>query len=650
MADGTTRDDWVPMRDGARLAVTLYLPPEAAGPQPCILEALPYRKDDLTSSSYSTEYERLRDEFGYAVARLDLRGTGSSSGRATDEYPYQEQQDLAEVIAWLADQPWCDGNIGMYGTSYSGFNSLQLAAERPPALKAVVAIYATDDRHEDDVHYMGGALRWLDLIDYCHYMTPMNALPPVPAVWGQGWRDEWRARIDEHEPWLFTWLEHQRRDDYWQHGSIRPAYDDIECAVMLVVGWADGYRNNSFRTMEALRAAGRPVELLAGPWAHASTSSSLPGPRIDLVPEMAAWWDRWLRGAPPAPDRPVARWYARDSHAPAPDLDTVPGVWRADQWPTPRSATRNLSLDAREPYAVRPDVGLAAWNSCAGHLPWGQPTDQRYDDADSLRWDFPVGTLSDDAVEIAGYPRLRLRVTSTEPVATVSTKLCDVAPDGTSTLVTRGLLNLTRRAGTATAEPLVPGEVYDVEVVLEATAWRWLPGRTLRLSVAGVDWPNTVAPPRPLTLTVHSGELELPTYDPDGSPYPTPEFVPGDTPEEAEGTLWERSRDVLARRTSARVDHGSTFDGPYGSVTDHYQGGVEVDTATFAQTATADVTFTMRYQDDGDGSPVVCSARSRMRVTADESAFEVTVDLDCRDDDQTVAARRWHRTFPRDLA
>ena len=160
-------------------------PDPSAGPQPCLLEALPYRKDDLTSS-YAESYEALRDHHGYAVCRLDLRGTGSSAGDATDEYPPAEQRDLVEVIAWLAAQEWCDGNVGMWGTSYSGFNSLQIACERPPALKAICAIYATDDRWTDDVHWRGGALRLVDLVDYCHYMTPMCVLPPVPAVWGDG--------------------------------------------------------------------------------------------------------------------------------------------------------------------------------------------------------------------------------------------------------------------------------------------------------------------------------------------------------------------------------------------------------------------------------------------------------------------------------
>ena len=122
---------WIPMADGTRLAARLWLPDEL--PAAVVLEALPYRMDDLTSS-YSAEYERLCREGSFAVARVDLRGTGSSEGIATDEYPPQEQADLAEVIAWLAAQEWWIGRVGMYGTSYSGFNSIQMAVERPPAL------------------------------------------------------------------------------------------------------------------------------------------------------------------------------------------------------------------------------------------------------------------------------------------------------------------------------------------------------------------------------------------------------------------------------------------------------------------------------------------------------------------------------------
>jgi putative CocE/NonD family hydrolase len=201
------RHVWIPMADGVRLAASLHLP-DAGDPWPVLLEALPYRKDDVTAG-YRSEYERLAGEHGYAVARVDLRGTGSSEGVADDEYPPQEQADLCRVVEWLAAQPWSTGAVGMYGTSYSGFNSLQVAAERPPALKAVVAIYASDDRYTDDVHYLGGALRLLDLVDYPLYMVALNALPPVPALAGPGWRERWRERVEGLEPWLLRWLEEQ---------------------------------------------------------------------------------------------------------------------------------------------------------------------------------------------------------------------------------------------------------------------------------------------------------------------------------------------------------------------------------------------------------------------------------------------------------
>lgn len=289
MAEGTLERVFVPLPDGTRLAVSLFLP-HGDEPVPCVIEALPYRKDDLTAS-YQSEYVRLRDEHSYAVARVDVRGTGSSDGLATDEYPAQEQRDLCGVIAWLAGQPWCTGSVGMYGTSYSGFNALQVACERPPALKAVCAIYATDDRYTDDVHYMGGSLRLLDIVDYPAYMVAMNALPPVPALVGDGWRDTWRERVESLEPWLVRWIEEQRDSAYWRHGSVRPAYDRITCPTMLVGGWADGYRNNTFRTFEALEC---PKRLVVGPWSHMSTATSLPGPHIDLVPELVRWFRQWL--------------------------------------------------------------------------------------------------------------------------------------------------------------------------------------------------------------------------------------------------------------------------------------------------------------------------------------------------------------------
>jgi len=209
------RHTFVRMPDGIHLHTTLYLPDDrASGPWPAILEVLPYRKDDLTAS-YRPDYLRLA-QHGYAVCRADVRGTGTSEGVSTDEYTHEERSDLLALIAWLAEQDWSSGSVGMYGTSYSGFNSIHAAMERPPALKAIIPIFATDDRYADDVHYFGGALKALDLVDYPSYMVAMNALPQVPAHAGDGWRDEWERRVMSNEPWVLPWLEHQRYDDYWK--------------------------------------------------------------------------------------------------------------------------------------------------------------------------------------------------------------------------------------------------------------------------------------------------------------------------------------------------------------------------------------------------------------------------------------------------
>jgi predicted acyl esterase len=622
------------MRDGVHLAATVFLP-DTPDPQPCLLEALPYRKDDLTSS-YAATYERMRGEFGFAVCRVDLRGTGSSDGHATDEYPAAEQADLVEVIGWLADQPWCSGRVGMFGTSYSGFNSLQVACERPPALEAVCAIYASDDRWTDDVHYRGGALKWLDLVDYCHYMTPMNALPPVPGVYGDGWRAEWRRRLAQLEPWVLAWLREHTDGDYWRHGSVRRAdgtgYERIGAAVMLVAGWADGYRNNSFRTVDALARAGVPHRLLAGPWAHADPGSAMPGPRIDLDSEMAAWFDTWLRkGGVGHEDRVDV--FVRESTHPAPDLDVHAGFWTDDTSAEPTS----YELGGRAGLDVAPDTGTAAWIDCAGHLPWGQSGDQRLDDARSLVWEWPA-----EEVTLVGHPVARLRVCVTRPEASLSVKLCDVFADGTSALVTRGTLDLSFRAGVHDApQPLTPGTTYEVEVVLDACAYRFAPGQTLRLSVAGTDWPNTVAPPAPHRLDVLGGELVLPVS---GAEAHDPGFTPGDesSSEDPQGTEWTVSDDVLGRTTTCSVRHGSDYALPHdGHAWEQYAGSVSVDRRTFSQHAHADCTFRLTWP----GTDV--RVRSTMRVDLTADALEVRIDLDAHDGEEQVARREWTERRPR---
>jgi predicted acyl esterase len=655
---------WIPMDDGARLAVTLYHPAGVAT-QPVILEALPYRKDDATLS-YRAEYRRLADEGHYHVARVDVRGTGSSEGIAVDEYTEREQNDLEAVIAWLSEQPWSSGAVGMYGTSYSGFNSLQLAARRPEALRAVIAIYATDDRFTDDVHYSGGALRAIDLVDYCHYMTAFNALPPVPSVYGDGWRDEWRRRIDHGEPWLLRWLHEQVDGPYWRNGSLRMAasgadrhvgYERIQCATMIVAGWADGYRNNTFRTFERLRG---PKSLLFGPWSHMSTANSLPGPHLDLVPEMLRWWDRWLRGVDNGVDRePPIRVFVKHATKPEPDLARHEGEWRFEPtWPPDRLEWRTLRPRRAGTAIVRPrgGVGTNAWISCAGALPWGQPLDQRGDDAFSVCLDWPVG---DQPVEVLGAAVVTTRVRAAAPVAQLSAKLESVFPDGTSALVARGLLNLTHRDSMTSPTPLVPGQWYDVDLELDVGSWVYPPDHTIRLALAGSDWPNNWMAPTSegIDVDLDATTLLLPVVA-GAAPVPRrPEFTDAhgygrsgtidaggvdlDDADRAPPKMrWQIEHDVLDRvvRAVTRYGHRSArYDDAYiGEVTS------SIDDPAIG-TATATTRVTIRWPE------ATVTTEARLRFRSDAEQYHVEIDLDVDENEAPFARRTWHATIPRHL-
>ena len=653
----------IEMDDGVRLAATLYLPDETEptrAPWPAVLEALPYRKDDVTGHSRS-EYRRLA-EAGYVLCRLDVRGTGSSEGIATDEYPAVERTDMATVIDWLATQPWSLGTVGMYGYSYSGFNSIQIAMERPPALKAIIPVYATDDRYGDDVHYYGGVVKQLDQIDYPTYMVAMNALPPVPEIYGEGWREEWARRLEGSVPWVLTWLEHQRLDDYWKAGSLFVDYGAIECPTMIVAGWADGYRNNSLRTFERLTC---PKRLVIGPWAHAATDTSLPGPNHDLIPEHIRWWDRWLKGIDNGIDRePPIVVFAQRSTMPAPDRAEVRGEWRYEPtWPAERlapvgwklaSAQANRPGEGPDELEVRGDVGYTAWISCAGVLPWGQPDDQRPDELHSLTYTWePL----DRELEILGHARLRLRVTSSAPVAYLSAKLCDVFPDGTSSLVTRGMLNLTHRASREHPSALTPGEAVEIELVLEAMSWTFEPGHRVRLDLAGTDWPNAWSPPEPVTLRIDrsTASLELPVLDGPSPVADRPSLAPprlGDPDESAdsgdpnEGVRWSITHEALTRITSANA--GSTFEDEatetVPAMRSHYDGVVSVSTSDPGVASTrGEAEYEMQWAE------ATVTSRTECTIASDAAAYHTTIDLIVHENGEECFRRRWERSIPRDL-
>jgi predicted acyl esterase len=647
------RRAWLTMRDGTRLAARLWLPERT--PAPVVLEALPYRMDDLTSS-YASEYEELCERGGFAVCRLDIRGTGSSEGVAEDEYTQAELDDICEAIAWLAAQEWSNGRVGMTGTSWSGFNAIQVACLRPPALHAIVPIYATDDRYTDDVHYMGGIVKAIDLVDWVTYMVACNVLPPVPAVAGEGWRDAWLRRIETSEPWVLRWLEEQHDGSYWRHGSLRPGYERIACPTMIVAGWADGYRNTTLRTFAELRC---PKRLLVGPWSHMSTRTSLPGPHVDLVPELCRWFGRWLRDERNGIDEePPIVYYARRSTRPAPDLAEVRGEWRAEPaWPSERLRPTALRPEGAgtDVVTVRGDVGVSGWISCAGKLPWGQPSDQRPDDAFSVTYDWqPL----EHELELLGHPRVTLTLVPDAPVQYLSARVCDVFPDGTSALVSRGVLNLAHRDGHHHPAPLEPGVAVDVTIELEATSWILEPGHRVRLALSGSDWPNTWPPPSAGELRVDRASVELTLPVMHGPPTtaapalpaatgPDPHTPEPDGPDEP--VTWEICHDALERRTRARVGSGTSYAAPFDAhVVERYEGevGVAVD-----DPAAAWAVGTTVYRISWPELDVVTEAR--LEVRSDASAYHVAVDVSVEEiGDAGIGRRdrRFERVIPRRLA
>lgn len=648
------------MRDGVRLSATLY-PPDGRGPWPALVEALPYRKDDLTAG-YRPEYQRLAAEFGYLVCRVDVRGTGSSEGTPVGEYTRAELDDLVEVIGWLAQQSWSNGNVGMYGTSWSGFNSLQVAMLRPPALKAICSIFASDDRYADDVHYFGGAKKQLDLVDWPVYMEAENLLPPVPSVYGEGWRELWERRVAEYVPWHVDWLEHQTYDGFWKHGSLREDYGAIEAATMLVTGWADGYTNIALRGMAALRC---PRRLLAGPWAHADVETSRPGPNIDLIPEMVRWWDRWLKGIDNGVDRePPITVFVRRPTPPAADLAAYRGEWRFEPgWPLERSreavfeltaATADRSGAGPDELEVRGDVGWTAWINCAGGPPWGQPQDQRPDEAFSLVYDWePLG----EELEILGHPRVRATVRSSAPVAFLSAKLCDLHPDGTSQLVTRGLLNLTHRTSRETPTPLSPGEAYEVDVEMEVTSWVFEPGHRIRLDLAGTDWPNCFPPPGPVTLAVdrqgttlvlpvldgHPPIAERPSLPPPRRTQAGGESARGEALDEL---VWTIEHDIADDETRAVARYGGSSGADDGvpAIEWRHGGTVGVSTEDPARSwVDASARYTIVYPE------ATVSAEVRSRIDTDADTYHLRLEIDTAEDGAPRWSRRLERRIQRKL-
>jgi putative CocE/NonD family hydrolase len=558
------RNVLMPLPGGVELAADLYLP-DAPGPFPALVSFYPYRKDDVKGANGEFAI-RYFVERGYAHVLADFRGLGNSSGVSSEAMSYDEAADGSALVEWIASQPWCDGNVGMWGVSYGGITSFQTASARPPHLRAIVPIFASFDIY-NDWFYPGGCFNCLGIGTWASQMLAMQLAPPMCHDTEGRWYEVWRARLEESQPYILPWLDHPERDEFWRAKAI--PLELIDVPTFLIGGWRDLFPEAMTRAYEQIQA---PRKLWMGPWLHVAPDSSRIVP-VEYLPEMCRWFDRFMREERNGiEEEPPVTLYVQGE-----------GDWKHErEWPIARTQERTFYLAAGSalldappeteqsiPYVTDPTVGVQAglWDPKGTGL--GLPLDQRPDDDRSLS--FTSEPLL-ETLEISGSPEATLTAAVEEGKDTnLVVKLCDVAPDGFSTLVTSGWLKGSHRFSHERPEPLPDDELVDVPVPLWATSYRLAAGHRLRVSVSCSDfpriWPTRTNPRiRLATGGEHRSSIRLPVVPSGGAEGPTP--TPADpTTNRARLThesapVWRIERDIAAGATSVVLGDRSVMTTP----------------------------------------------------------------------------------------
>ncbi len=658
---------WIPISDGARLAARIWLPQDAEeNPVPALLEYLPYRKGDGTAIRDAQRHPYFAGH-GYASIRVDIRGSGDSDGILYDEYLPQEQDDALEVLAWIAAQPWCTGDVGIFGKSWGGFNALQIAARRPPQLRAVIAMHFTDDRYADDVHYMGGCLLTSQALPWASIMLAYNATPPDPRFVGERWREMWLARMEQTPPYIETWLRHQRRDEYWKHGSVGEDYGAIDIPVYAVGGWADAYNNSVPRLLAGLSG---PRKGIIGPWSHNFPEVGVPGPAIGFLQESVRWWDHWLKGHDTGiMDEPMLRVWMQDAVRPATFHKERPGRWVAElTWPSPRVEERvyylnsdgaaNILGETPAPvyelhFAGLQQHGFETGDWGAHGVPGEIAGDQRASDGQCLTF---TSAPMPEPLEMLGRPELQLTLAADRPQALVAARLCDVAPTGESTQITWGLLNLTHRESHEHPTSLVPGECYTVNVPLNVMAYRLPQGHRWRVSISSTQARHAWPSPEPVTLTFFTGNacrLRLPLRSPRPEDETLTPFEPAEvSPPLAVEQLRSGSRQKTIRRdeVQGRTElHVQTDEGSVRLLDNCLELGASIaETFTIHDDAPLSAQQHVRQRLAYRRDDWAFSVETDSKLTSDATHFFVTNTLDAYEGQKRVFSKCWTAKIARD--
>ena len=584
------RDLWAPMRDGVRLAADLYRPlrdgrviEEAL---PVLLERTPYDKADRDRS----QRDRLFASHGYAVVVQDCRGCYASEGEL--DFLVQEPQDGYDTVEWIAAQPWCNGKVGMFGTSYLGWTQSAAATQDPPHLTCLFPSMSGWNAHTSSVR-QGGAMelrfiawafwhaalksnkglkarpwvaRALNQVDFRHWLTRLPLRPGNSPL----------SLAPTYERWALELFGHGDYDEYWEQAGFnielhRSQHSDVP--TYICGGWYDSYPRATLEMYRGLAESKRgPVRVIVGPWYHGTYTPELSyAGDVEFGPDAALtsfdelhlrWFDRWLRddenGA--EEDGPIRIFVmgGGDGHRTAEGRLFHGGSWRTEQeWPLARTSSI--------PYYLHPDLTLSPQPPTGR----GEPTRYRYDpdhptptvggsfsSLDYLRelppgvdpaslpgparrqpvtpnggWDqvegpaffgsrepsMPLASRPDVVVfqtppleadvEVTGPVEVRLWVSSSAVDTDFTAKLVDVYPPsgdyplGYALNICDGIIRASYRDSWRRAEPLAPGQVYQLAITLYPTSNLFARGHRIRLDISSSNFPrfdvnpNTGAPP-----------------------------------------------------------------------------------------------------------------------------------------------------------
>ena len=644
----------VTMRDGTAVAVCLAKPPGARAGQrfPVLFTTDAYAGPcGYFGRAWYEDFVRA----GYVVAYKHVRGTGDSDGTFPDkEYSDHELDDAVEMIGWLARQPWSTGRVGMFGTSWSGFNSMMVAARRPPALRAIVVNVGTDNFYHEDARFPSGIFH---MDDYIMSADVMLLTPP------QG-RDPFgetllRQRFDQ-QPWSLTKIRQQRDGEFWRR-SLRRDQDPRagEVPTMMIGAWHDPYRDAALRALE--RSSG-PVRTVIGPWNH---STEFPGPSAELGRATLEWWDHFLKDKQNGVlDRPQVYAYMRRPYAPIITRAKIPGEWRAiDRWRDASITPRRWTLNTDG--SIGPDAAAAgvhrlrmvASTGVAAGLGWiDVAPDQRPGDATALVYESAPFTSE---LQILGQPVAQLVTSIDARRANWFVKLSDVAPDGTTTLITGGALNGAHRESSTAPTMMEPGKRYPLSVPLLATSWIFQPGHRLRISIANALFPAYWPSAEPLTMSLEVGQ--------GGSTFTLPVIAPQSAAAAAQAAKDMGSRNLTVAEAEDAATGASTYtwNGPVrsGYSRDDIAATTTVSRGYQWQSPDGEdvsVEFTVDDDDPARSSFVgrasVKSAwqgqqvewRGTTEVRSDATAFEYRHFRQLLRDGKVVREREWKERVPRD--